>query len=233
MQSYTRQEILADINVLDMNPTQQQIDVISQKYNINSSSPSDLKARLMQYTSYTDDTEIPREVKSISPIRQIFQENFNVNRYQGLWYNAASIPQPFDQGTAWETAEYKVIDEKTIQVTNTAYESDNSVRGRIVGKAEILDLSRPSQLYVTFPTGQPRMTNPVANYLVHITDYESYAVVGSFDGSNLYFLVRNRPIPLNLYLDLVNYAKQLGYNTSLLRKLYGAIDERVNGCILL
>lgn len=231
MNSHTRQEILVDINILSNNPTLRQINTISHKYNINSSSPSDLKDRLMQYTSYTGETKI----SSSSTIKRVFQKNFDVKKYQGFWYTAASIPQPFDQGTAWKTAEYKILNTRTIQVTNTAYNQDRSVRGKIMGEAEILDPSRPYQLYVSFPTGQPREINPTANYLVHATDYESYAVVGSFDGSNLYLLVRNRPIPPEFYLELVKYARGLGYDVSLLRKDYGAVYEKTgaNNCVLL
>lgn len=198
-----------------------------------------LEDYILQYTSYVAPNEIPGTMSNImssnrSPmftrpaplnIKIETQPNFNVRKYMGLWYNAARIPQPFDRDTPWETAEYKLNKSGIIKVDNTAYNQDDSIKGEIIGTAEMVDPRNPALLYVSFPTGQPREENPQANYIVHKTDYVRYSIVGSYDGSNLYFLVRNRPIDEGLYRAMIDYAKKLGYNTDLLRQDFLAIEE--------
>ena len=192
-----------------------------------------LEDYIMQYTSYIAPDEIPggespNNAYTRPPplsIKIETQPNFDVRKYMGLWYNAARIPQPFDRNTPWETAQYKLKRSGIIKVDNTAYNEDNSVRGKIIGTAEMVDPRNPALLYVSFPTGQPREENPRANYIIHKTDYHRYSIVGSYDGSNLYFLVRQRPIDGGLYRAMVEYAKKLGYNTDLLQQDFLAVEE--------
>ena len=200
---------------------------------------------LMQYTGSLDDgsDEITQRFQpnvSREPARTIenvprqitlaFKQRLHLAAYMGKWYSAASIPQPFDRGTAWKTADYEVLPTNNsqlpmVKVTNTAYNQDGSVRASIVGTARVLDAINLAALYVSFPTGQPEgQTSPRANYLIHDTDYDNYAVVGSYDGSNLYLLVRQRPIRRSFYNDLVQYAERLGYDVERLVEDYGAIQ---------
>ncbi len=182
---------------------------------------------LTQYTSYDYS-----EIKNRPPPRDIkvaLQPDLQLEDYQGLWYNAGRIPQPFDRSTPWETAQYRISDKKTssglpiVTVLNTAYNEDGSIRGKIQGTAEVMDAQQKSALYVSFPTGQPRSSNPTANYLIHATDYRTFAVVGSYDGSNLYFLVRQRPIQKELYDKMLQYSQRLGYDIAQVVPGYGAV----------
>ena len=155
------------------------------------------------------------------------QPKFNVSRYMGIWYNAASIPQPFDVGIAWERAKYDLgKGGKNVIVENTGYNADGTMKNNIIGTVKILS---NSALRVEFPTSflfqksPERMDPQVANYLVHATNYNSYAIVGSYDKSNLYILVRNRPINREFYESLVRYCSDLGYDVEKLKEGYGAI----------
>lgn len=187
---------------------------------------------LMQYTGNLDDDEPqPMIIENLrQQIIPAFKDKLNVMAYTGKWYTAASIPRPFDRGTAWKTADYELFPTREgqspiIRVTNTAYNQDNSVRGKITGTARSVEPDNPAALYVSFPTGQPGPTEtPKANYLIHDTDYESYAIVGSYDGSNLYLLVRHRPVAREFYNRLVEYAQRLGYDVRKLVEDYGAVQ---------
>lgn len=224
-----REELLTAIKFLEDNINSKIIvKYIANKYNIEFDNSKSIKENgenlvdnLMQYTSSVNGFS---ENKIKTTKNEVETEpDFDVKKYMGKWYNAASIPQPFDRGTAWETADYKILDNKTVEVLNTAYNEDDSVRGKIVGKAEIL---KNGELYVSFPTGQPSFGNPstkAPNYIVHNTDYKTYAIVGSHDFSNLYFLVRKRPIKMELYEVMKEYAYQLGYDTTLLQQKYNSI----------
>ena len=111
-------------------------------------------------------------------------------------------------------------------VENTGYNTDGTVKDNIIGNAKVLS---NAALRVEFPTSflfqksPERMDPRVANYLVHATDYVSYAIVGSYDKSNLYILTRNRPISREFYDSLVRYCSGLGYDVGKLREGYGAI----------
>ncbi len=197
---------------------------------------------LMQYTSSLADEQPESKLNVPAPgnfstppaareIRLEFQPRLFLPAYMGKWYTAASIPQPFDRGTAWKTADYELAQTSgrqlpSVKVTNTAYNQDDSVRAAIVGSAQVVDPLNLAALHVSFPTGQPSnsATSPRANYLIHRTDYDNYAVVGSSDGSNLYLLVRRRPISADFYDKLVEYAKSLGYDTGRLVQDYGSVQ---------
>lgn len=215
-----RTELIQDIESLKKDSSSNNVRRISNRYKMKADSASELIKALQQYTSYTGQS--PN--KSNRTIVLELEDNLDLERYQGLWYNAARIPQPFDMDTPWETAEYKIIDENTVSVTNTAYMKDGRVRGKIEGTAQVMN-NDTSTLYVSFPTGQPRSDNPEANYLIHKTDYETYALVGSYDGSNLYILSRTRPMSLSLYRRLLRYVEKLGYDITLLKKDYKAIES--------
>jgi len=175
--------------------------------------------RMNQFTSGGNSS-----VQQLGILPDVFlQQNFDVSKYMGIWYNAARYPQPFDMNTPWETAQYSILSPTKIEVKNTAYNEDNSVRGQIIGSAEVFDPNIKSRLYVSFPTGQPRPQNPIPNYLIHATDYDDYSIVGSYDKSNLYILVRQRPITRSHYNELLKLAVSFGYDTSKLQQDYGAV----------
>ncbi|MFS8159022.1 MAG: lipocalin family protein [Candidatus Roizmanbacteria bacterium] len=159
------------------------------------------------------------------------QKNLDLARYQGLWYDAASIPQFFNRNVAWQTAEYTLMTDDTdgidtpyVRVHNIAYNTDGSIKNQITGRAVVVDAKDPAALNVSFGGIFSLFSNPErANYIVHDTDYDTYSIVGSDDGSNLYFLVRERPIQEDLYAQMVEYARNLGYEVERLREGYHAI----------
>lgn len=158
------------------------------------------------------------------------QRNFDPIRYQGLWYDVARFPKFFDRDTPWQTAYYTLKtdnDGKYIEVHNTAYNRDGSVKKEITGTARAVDPKQPAALYVSFPNifallfGDPS----TANYLVHETDYETYAIVGSYDRNSLYLLARQRPISIELYKKLLYRVAALEYSIIQLQEDFGAIDR--------
>lgn len=159
------------------------------------------------------------------------QKDFDLKRYQGLWYDVARFPKFFDRTTPWQTAEYTLRNDENgeyVEVHNTAYNEDGSVKKEIFGKAIIVDSKEPAALYVSFSNlfsfffGDP----DTANYLVHETDYENYAVVGSYDRRSLYLLARQRPVTEEFYEDLLKYVDELGYDVRELQEDYGAIEYK-------
>lgn len=157
------------------------------------------------------------------------QEDFDISRYQGLWYDVARFPQFFDMNTPWETAYYTLKSDENgsyIKVHNTAYHKDGCVKNEIIGRADIVDSNQPAALYVSFPHifsflfGNPN----VANYLIHATDYENYAIVGSYNKKSLYILSRQRPMSREFYNDLLDYVESLGYDITHLQEDYESLS---------
>jgi len=212
-QNATREEMIKDIGILNM------AEMIKKKYGVEG---LDNKETINYIQQFTGDIEF-KIPKNLVPLeKETLQQNFDLENYMGKWFLAARIPQVFDRGTPWETAEYSVLGAGMVKVLNTAYNQDNSIRGQIEGKAEILDPEMPSALKVSFPTGMPKMNYP--NYLIHNTDYKKYAIVGSSDRSNLYILTRMRPLSRSDYEKLLAYVVKLGYDLKQIVETYGGVQ---------
>lgn len=190
----------------------------------NRPSPANTRSSLKSMSKSTPSSLSNPASRKVDFSQPILEVGFDIERYMGKWYEAARFPQPFDINTPWATAEYTLKDDGNVEVLNTAYNVDGTIRGQIVGTAEFVEGMSDAELYVSFPTGQPRPKQLTPNYIVHKTDYDTYAVVGSYDKSNLYLLVRERPIKKELYQFLVDYIVSIGYDKSKLKRDTQAVE---------
>ena len=87
----------------------------------------------------------------------------------------------------------------------------------------VVDLSLKSEASVRPSQDQIPRPPPGANYLVHRTDYDQYALVGSPDRNSLFILSRKRKMSEDAYNKLVRYAERLGYDVSRLVVDEGAV----------
>lgn len=159
----------------------------------------------------------------------MLQQNLDLARYQGLWYDMARIPKFFDKNNAWQTAEYTLMKdsdgEPYLKVHNIAYYENGDIKKEITGTARIVDPDQPAALNVSFGNFFSLFVNSdYANYLIHKTDYDNYAIVGSYDRDSLYILVRKRPISLEFSYELLDYVDELGYDVGKLKMDYGAVE---------
>lgn len=77
-------------------------------------------------------------------------EYVDLNRYIGLWYEVASIPQSFQkQCVANTTAEYSFGEEGLIVVNNSC-ETKSGERSASEGRAKVVDATSNAKLKVTF-----------------------------------------------------------------------------------
>jgi len=158
---------------------------------------------------------------SYEGVYDIYQSEFDVQRYMGTWHQTAAIPQFFNLGCQRSTAQYTFL-EGMIKVHNTC--GVGSSAEHITGKAEpssVLEWNipavNPAALIVSFPTGMPRPDHP--NYIVHATDYKHYALVGSSDRTNLYILSRQAAgLPASTESEILSLAQELGYDITKLVK---------------
>jgi apolipoprotein D and lipocalin family protein len=155
----------------------------------------------------------------------VYQKDFDVVKYMGKWYQIASIPQFYETNCPRQTAEYTLLSDN-VTVFNTCYDEEWNINSTIRGAAFILNPCNPAGLRVVFPNF-PNSTQPVytgVNYIVHKTDYIDYALIGSPTRTTLYILSRTSKMSQKKYNKLKSYAKSLGYDTSMLRINYHALN---------
>ncbi|MEO6068461.1 MAG: DUF4397 domain-containing protein [Gemmatimonadales bacterium] len=151
----------------------------------------------------------------------VLKKNFDVQAYMGKWYQIASIPQFFDRDCARSTAQYTFLSNK-VNVYNTCYNKEGAPIRSITGSAVAPNPCVPASLIVSFPN-TPVPANP--NYLVHSTDYKSYAIVGSPTLTTFFILSRQPTLCLKEYKEMLNYAKGLGYDVSLVKPGYQTLTK--------
>lgn len=100
------------------------------------------------------------------------QENFNVTKYLGTWYEIQKLPAMFERGKCVR-AEYSARSDGTVRVYNSELLSNGKINS-IEGVAEVKDPSQPAVLSVSFFRGLPD-----SPYMVLSSDYSSYSLVYS------------------------------------------------------
>ncbi|XP_011226035.1 apolipoprotein D [Ailuropoda melanoleuca] len=133
------------------------------------------------------------------------QENFDVNKYLGRWYEIEKIPVSFETGSCIQ-ANYSLMENGNIKVINQELRSDGTVN-QIEGEATQGNLTEPAKLGVKF-----FWLMPSAPYWVLATDYENYALVYScttivwlFHMDHVWILGRNPYLPP----ETVTYLKDI------------------------
>lgn len=123
------------------------------------------------------------------------QENFDVHKYLGRWYEIEKIPGSFEKGSCIQ-ANYSLMENGNIKVINQELRSDGTVN-QIEGEASQVNLTEPAKLGVKF-----FWLMPSAPYWVLATDYENYALVYScttivwlFHVDHVWILGRNPYLP--------------------------------------
>uniref|UniRef100_A0A8C2XAQ8 Apolipoprotein D n=1 Tax=Cyclopterus lumpus TaxID=8103 RepID=A0A8C2XAQ8_CYCLU len=99
------------------------------------------------------------------------QEDFDVTKYMGTWYEIEKLPAVFERGKC-NQATYSLRPDGTVKVLNADfYHIWLKVRNTIQGVAKVKDSSKPAILGVSFFKDGP--------YWVLSTDYRSYSLVYS------------------------------------------------------
>ncbi len=86
--------------------------------------------------------------KDLPPLTTV--EQVDINRYVGLWYEIAKIPNSFQDHCAYgTTAEYKIDEDGDIIVINSCYDEEGSL-DVAEGLAKVVDKKTNSKLEVSF-----------------------------------------------------------------------------------
>lgn len=143
-------------------------------------------------------------------IKLIKLDNFDEKKYLGKWYEVARIDNTFERNLVNATAEYSLNKDGTIKVINKAYDKKRNKEKKAEANAKIIDKGI-LKVYFTPVFG--------GNYnVLYVNDTYDYAVVGGGKAGYLWILSRDKNLDDKIYNDLVEIAKDRGYNTDLLQK---------------
>ncbi len=145
-------------------------------------------------------------------------DNVEVSRYVGKWYAHYALPQFFTNGCHGQTAEYEVIDAKTISVFNTCLKTKGIKT--IKGQAVITNFKTNAELMVSFNNFWTRLFRVKGDYNIMKLDpnYE-YVLVGSRNRKSLWLMSRSpAEIPADVAKEYLDLAKKDGFDVSKLVK---------------
>lgn len=147
--------------------------------------------------------------KNYLPLKTV--DTVDIEKYSGLWYEIARLPNSFQENCYGATAEYEIIDETTIRVINSCFE--DSLKGELdqaTGKAFIEDLSQKAKLEVQF------FWPFKGDYWIISLDQNNYnyAVVGTPSRKYLWILGRSKTFDKVILDSLVNYAGENKFDVS-------------------
>ncbi len=135
----------------------------------------------------------------------------DLDRYGGLWHEAARFPNSFEMGCVAATARYTKRPDGLIGVRNECTKADGRTSS-VDGRAKIVDATSNARLKVSF-------FGPffVGDYWVLdlAPDY-AWAIVGEPRGRFLWILTRDATISDALKTDLIARAAARGYRTEAL-----------------
>lgn len=146
-------------------------------------------------------------------------QELNLTKYQGTWYDIASIPKDFSKGCMKSNAKYVLQGNNTISVVDSCKVDNNMTkvvrltaypRGKVTKNEQGDVILSPAKLGVKFLWFLSE-----GSYWVYNIDKDDYqwAVVGSSDKKSLWILSRKPTMDNELLNELLTKAKAEGFPT--------------------
>lgn len=155
---------------------------------------------------------IPEKAKAV--------ENFNINRYLGVWYEIARTDNKFERNMDNVVAKYSLKSNDELVVFNSGYNYEKKEWKSITGSAKFRDDKNTAALKVTFFKPFYGGYNVIA-----IDEDYKYALVAGNDLDYLWLLSKEKSIPENIKLQYLKLAKEIGYDTS---RLIWVNQDKIN-----
>ncbi len=141
-------------------------------------------------------------------------DSVDLNKYSGLWYEVAAMPQIYQKHCVKNTtAEYTLIDKSTISINNSC-ETSTGERISTQGRARVSDKKIQAKLDILFMTLYGwKFTSRGQYWILGLGENYSYAVVGTPDRGSAWILSRTPELRQD-YLEEANaILNKQGYNT--------------------
>lgn len=133
---------------------------------------------------------------------------FDINRYQGKWYEIARLDHSFERGLSDVTANYRLQSDGSVEVINRGYDTRRVQWREAVGRALFTGASNRASLKVSF-------FGPFyGGYHVVALDPEyRWAMVSGPSRDYFWILARDKQLPAALQEQLLQQASALGIDT--------------------
>jgi apolipoprotein D and lipocalin family protein len=159
-------------------------------------------------------------------------ESMDLNKYLGLWYEIARLPNFFEKADMCNiVAEYTLLPSGLVGVRNSSVRADGS-KSEVRGVARVVDQSN-SKLKVTFASEAWRFLPFVwGNYwILDLDDEYKWAIVGEPGRKFLWILSRSPKLPETDFGNLCARAGQMGYAvTSLIKPQQEVASSEQDNC---
>lgn len=142
----------------------------------------------------------PDGIKPVSP--------FDINRYQGVWFEIMRLDHSFERGLTNVTATYTLRDDGMVDVLNKGFDRKQCRWKEALGTASFQGKKTVASLSVTF------FWPFAGGYHVFALDAEDYgyALVAGPSQNYLWILARQPGLSLETRNDLVSKARQHGFS---------------------
>ena len=133
--------------------------------------------------------------------------SFNLEKYQGKWYEIARLDHSFERGLNKVSAEYTIKENGDVKVLNRGYDTEDKEWNEAEGNAKFVDSTDTGYLKVSF-------FGPFyGSYIIFDLDEDyQHAFVSGPDTSYLWLLSRTPNPPKAVVDDFIKQASGLGFN---------------------
>ncbi len=137
-------------------------------------------------------------------------DEVNLEKYTGMWYEIARLPNRFEKGLKCVTATYQLREDGKITVINKGHKIDNPQQAeKVEGWAKVPNPEEPGKLKVTF------FWPFFGKYWIIDLDVDyHYALVGSPSRKYLWVLAREKALKEATYKKLLKTAEEKGFDTA-------------------
>lgn len=139
-------------------------------------------------------------------------KDFDINRYQGKWYEIARLDHSFERGLDNVSATYTLRKDGGVDVLNRGYDRQKERWKEARGRAYFVDQPTVGRLKVSFF----RPFYGAYNVIALDRDEYRYAMVCGPDRSYLWILAREKQLSESKLDELLEQAKELGFDTEAL-----------------
>jgi apolipoprotein D and lipocalin family protein len=151
----------------------------------------------------------PSQNKDFPPLTTV--EQVDLNKYIGLWYEVAKIPNSFqDQCAYGTTAEYKIDKDGDIIVINSCYDEDGKI-DIADGVANVVDKKTNSKLEVSFVSFLGIRPFWGDYWIIGLDENYQWAVIGTPSRKYGWILSRTPSLPDETMQEIYEILKSQNY----------------------
>jgi len=136
----------------------------------------------------------------------------DLNKYIGIWYEIAKIPNSFQDHCVYgTTAEYKIDEDGDIAVINSCYETDGEL-DVAEGLAKVVDKKTKSKLEVSFVSFLGIRPFWGDYWIIGLDKDYQWAIVGTPSRKYGWILSRTSSLPDDVLQEIYSILKSKNYN---------------------